>query len=195
MNKLRASYSLLELWKGGNWERAVKYYFKLEQFLTPAMADGRKYHEEWNKHIAQNKTLPDCFGAKPLINPFPEVKKVVQLEDWLELVGIMDCIDAPTIYEFKTGKQSSEAYASSKQTGVYAVLATYSNILVDRAEIYHYDQYLKKYDMSHVWITDKILTDAHNWILMLSSEIHNYFTENNLYDRFGANLLKKGLTA
>lgn len=192
MNKLRASYSLLEMWASGNWERAVKYYFKLEDFVTPAMADGRKFHEDWNKEIEKTGRLPECFGAKPLVRPFPEVKKVVQLADWIELVGKIDCIDAPVIYEFKTGKQSSESYASSKQTGVYAVLATRSNIFVDRAEIYHYDQYLKKFDMSVVWLTDKVLEEAEDWVLTLGAEIHAYFEENGLYERFGANLLKNG---
>lgn len=107
------------------------------------------------------------------------------------MVGKIDCIDAPIIYEFKTGKQSSEAYASSKQTGVYAVLATRSNIYVDRAEIYHYDQYINKFDMSAVWLTDNVLEDAENWILTLGAEIHEYFEQNKLYDRFGGNLLKK----
>ncbi len=193
MNKLRASYSLLELWKSGNWERAVKYYFKLEDFVTPAMADGRRFHEQWDKHISQFKTLPPEFGGKKLINPFPEVKKVVQINEWLELVGKIDCVDAPTIYEFKTGKQTSEAYASSKQTGVYAYLATIAGIFVDRAEIYHYDQYDKKFDMSFVWLTDKILEEAEDYVVTLAAEIHTYFQDNNLYERFGANLKKKTL--
>jgi hypothetical protein len=188
-NKLRASYTLLNLWASGNWEMAVKYYFKLDKFTTPAMADGQRLHEEWNKHIAQHKTLPDCFGNKKLITPQPEMKMVVELAPWLDLVGIIDCIDAP-IYEFKSGKQTSESYASSKQAGVYAVLSTYAGIYVDRAEIYRYDQYKKAFDMSVVWITDKLLEETENYILTIAGDIHSYFEQNNLYERFGKNLVK-----
>lgn len=190
-NKFRASYSVLNTWAGGNWEMAIKMYFKLETFTSQAMADGKNHHERWESYIKENNRLPLEFGGKQLVKPICEEKIVVQLADWLELVGKIDCIDSPTIYEFKTGKQSSEAYASSPQAGVYAVLATYNKIYVDRAEIYHWDQYIKRADMSIVWVTDKMLNASYNWIVTLAGEMHNYFEKNKLYDQFGANLLKK----
>jgi hypothetical protein len=192
-SKFRASYTILNIWKSGDWERAIKYYFKLEQFKTSQMADGQKYHDAWEKYIPENKKLPVEFGGKQLTNPICETKIVVQLADWCELVGKIDCFDSPVIYEFKTGKQSSESYASSPQAGVYAILCTYSNMLADRAEIYHYDQYQKRYDMSYVWLTDRLLSDTLNWVMTLSGEMHDYFETNGLYSRFGGNLLKQNV--
>lgn len=185
-HKFRASYTVLNTWMSGNWERAIKQYFKLEKFTTPAMADGKRYHEMWEQEIITNKRLPAVFGGKELTNPKPEYKTVVELEPWLDLVGVIDCYDEPTIHEFKTGITSSEVYAGSMQPGVYAVLATMNGMYADRAQIWHYDQYSKKVDISQVWLTDKRLKQAQEWIVALSSEMHDYFLENKLYERFQA---------
>lgn len=185
-NKFRASYSVLNTWASGDWERAIKMYFKLEKFTTRAMAEGKEFHEAWEAHINKYKTLPNEFDETVLKDPKPELKLVVQIYDWLELVGVIDCLDVPAIYEFKTGKTTSEIYAVSKQPAVYGVLATMSGFVVDRAFIYHYDQYKKQTDMSQVWLTDKTLQMGINWIETLASEMHDYLVENKLYERFGA---------
>lgn len=183
--KFRASFSVLSVWDSGDWQRAIEVYFKLRPFTTRQMAAGKDLHKEWNEHIKENNSLPAVFGSKKLTSPQPEFKNVIELYDWLDLVGIIDCVDKPIIYEFKSGIRSSEAYASSMQTGVYAILATYSKIFVNKAEIYHYDQYKKATDMSVVWITDDYLKKSMNWILTLSSEMMDYFQKNHLFERFG----------
>ena len=205
-HKFRASYSVLSTWASGNWERAVKMYFKLENFTTPAMAAGKEYHELWDQYIAEHNKMPlELVNGRdvPMNNPKTEIKLVVQLDDWLEVVGKIDCLEAPIVKEWKTGKQSSEVYATSKQTGMYGILCTlpgvevkdgketpWPGVYVDIAEIYHYDQYKKVAEMSKVWLTDQLLKDTHNWILTLSSEMHLYFITNSLYEKFGANLKK-----
>lgn len=182
--KFRASFSVLSLWADGNWERAVKSYFKLEQFITPAMVIGREYHEQWKQHTLKTGCLPPEFGGAKLINPQPEVKTVVQLDDWIELVFIIDCLDEPDLHEYKTGKQSSEAYAGSMQLPVYGLGATLQGFNAKRGIIHHYDQYQKKSDTSYVWLTDKVIDEALNWVLTLSGEMHDYFIKNGLYQRF-----------
>lgn len=184
-NKFRASWTVLNQWASGNYEGAVKSYFKLDQFVTPAMIAGREYHEKWSEYIKTNKRLPLELGGKYLVDPISEEKKVVNLDTWLEFVFIIDCYDADTLYEFKTGKTNSENYASTMQIPIYAVGATYSGLLIKKGQIFHYDQYLKKTDMSIIWVTDKMLLDAHNWITTLAGEMHNYFLVNRLYERFG----------
>ena len=187
-NKFRASFTVLDQWNSGNWEMAVKMYFKLEKFVTPAMQAGREWHEKWAKHVTDTKTMPIEFGGKALINPVAEQKTVIQIQDWLELVGIIDCYATPVIYEWKSGKQSSEAYAGSQQGGIYAILGTYSKKYVERIEIHHFDQYSKKSDMSIVWVTDELLKNTYNWIITTAGEMHMYFEKNDLYNRFGRGL-------
>lgn len=188
MNKFRASYSVLDQWNSGNWEMAIKMYFKLEKFVTSQMQDGRDWHEKWANHIRTTNTMPVEFGGGALIKPEVEQKTVVQIDEWLDLVGIIDCFVSPVIYEWKTGKQSSEVYAGGPQGGIYAILGTYSKRYVEKVEIHHFDQYSKKSDMSIVWVTDQLLKDTYNWIITVAGEMHNYFIENDLYNRFGRNL-------
>ena len=183
--RFRASYTVLNTWASGNWQRAIEQYFHLQDFVTPAMVAGRDYHKTWCEYIEKNKALPLEFGGKKLKAPICEEKKIVTLYDWLDLSFIIDCYDEKTLYEFKTGKQSSEAYASDMQVGVYGVGATYSGLYVDKAEIHHYDQYTKKHDMSVVWVSDNLLEKSHNWIVTLAGEMQNYFLQNGLYERFG----------
>ena len=189
-DKFRASYTILNAWASGNWEQAIKYYFKLEQFTTQEMYAGREMHKEWADFINEHKRLPDVFGGAELKNPVAEQKIVVQMEPWLELVFIADCIDSPDLHEFKSGKTNSEVYAGSWQTGIYAVGATMAGHLVERAVIHHYDQYMKKSDTSYRWITDRLLEDAYNYVITVASEMHNYFIVNGLYRQYGANLQK-----
>lgn len=183
--KFRASYSVLTQWSSGNWDMAIGMYFKLKKFTTIQMAEGSEFHKNWEQETLKSKCLPAVFGGAKLIAPKCELKLVAQLDEWLELVGVIDCMDAPTIYEFKTGKTSSEIYANGVQPAVYGVLSTMSGYVVDKAEVHHYDQYTKKVDMSIVWLTKKHLEDAYNWVYSLSSEMHAYFLENDLYNKYG----------
>ena len=64
-NIFRASFTVLDQWNSGNWEQAVKTYFKLEKFITPEMQAGREWHEKWAKHISDTKTL-QLQKKKPL---------------------------------------------------------------------------------------------------------------------------------
>lgn len=187
-NKFRASFTILDLWQSGNWEMAVKAYFKLDKFTSPEMEDGIRWHNLWQKHIQTTKTMPIEFGSKALQNPVCEKKQVVQLADWLELVGIIDCYDSPVVYDWKTGKTSSEVYAGSMQGGIYGVLATMLGYYVEQVQIHHYDQYMKKSDMSAIWITPKLLEETHNKIITISSDMYTYFNDNGLFDRFGAQI-------
>ena len=189
MGKFRASYTILYTWDSGNWEMATKYYFKWESFTPRAMADGHDRHYIFDKHIQDTKTLPVEFGARKLNNPKPEIKLVVQIYPWLELVSKIDCLDAPTIFEFKTGAMSSEAYSSHKQHGVYGVVCTYAGHYVNKAEIYRYNPAKKQSDVSIVWITKRLLNDSFNWIETIASEMHDYFESNNLYEKYGGNLI------
>lgn len=182
--RFRASYSVLSTWSSGNWDLAIGMYFRIKKFTTEKMAAGSDMHKSWENEIIKTQCMPSVFGSGKLSAPQPELKLVAQLDDWLDLVGKIDCLDGNTIYEFKTGKTSSEIYANSVQPAIYGVLATLSGYVVDKAEIHHYDQYSKNVDMSIVWLTKKHMEDAYNWVYSLSSEMHNYILENDLYERF-----------
>jgi hypothetical protein len=182
MNKFRASFSVLTVWEKGDWQKAVEMYFKLTDFTNRAMQAGKDLHEQFEAEIKKTNAMPQVFGGKKLGKVDTELKIVKQLDDWLELVGVIDCYDetSKTIYDWKTGQTPSERYVDSFQPKVYQILKPEAI----KAEIHHYNQYNKKSDMSVLHLTDKTLDDAVNWVLTLSSEMHSYLDENKLYERF-----------
>jgi len=185
-NIFRASYSGLHRWESGDYEGFVKGYFHLEPSpTTREMSEGKDFHKLWEDEINKTKCLPELFGGKKLTDPVCEVKKLVHLEDWLDFVFIADMVDGSDIHEFKTGVSQSADWANTNQLGCYAVGLTFDKHFVDRGFVHHYNQYSKKYDMSMVWLTDKILKEAHNWIVTLASDAHEYLRVNNLYEKYG----------
>lgn len=191
MNKFRASFTTLSAWASGDWNKAIKSYFHIETYTSPAMLMGRQFHEEWQKEVELTQCLPKVFGGKKLNNPICEGKLVVNIEDWLDLVFVSDCRDGDTLYEYKTGKScNSEGYAHSEQTGLYALGHLYNKSKISKIEIHHYDQYIKKSDMSKIWVTDNLLKNSLNWLLTQSTDMQNYLLTNKLYERFSNKVAK-----
>lgn len=180
-NIFRASYSVLSIWASGDYQRAVESYFKLKEYTSPQMEAGKRMHEEWKAEVDKTKCLPKIFGGKKLSNPQTELKIERKLDDWLELVGVIDVYDNQTIIDYKTGVKSSEAYASDFQKNVYQILKPKAT----RAEFYRFDQYQNEVDVSVVHLTDKTLKDGLNWVLTLASDMHHYLTKNDLYQQLG----------
>ncbi|MGB4971219.1 MAG: hypothetical protein WBO32_01085 [Cyclobacteriaceae bacterium] len=193
IQQFKATYTILTAWASGSWEQAVKAYFKIDDYISRQMAEGRDFHKECEEHIKTTKSLPEIFGGRKLSDPKSEqyFKVAVPGHDWLLISGVIDCLDTPAIHEFKTGSQSSEEYANSNQTGIYAVLATLSGLYVDRAYIYHYDQYTKQVDTSMVWLTDKLLKETMEWIVKYSWDMHQYLLSQDAYNKLGHYLVNK----
>jgi hypothetical protein len=185
VKRFRGSFTVLSAWASGDYNKAIRYYFHLETYVSPAMLMGREFHKEWQEETTKTGCLPLVFGGKKLIKPVCEGKIEVKVEDWLDLVFVCDCRDNDTLYEYKTGKSmNSEMYANSFQTGLYALGHLYNKNNINRIEIHHYDQYVKKADMSIVWVTDKLLENSLNWLITQSSEMYDYLLKNNLYEKF-----------
>lgn len=177
----RASYSVLNTWATGDWQRATEMYFKLDTFENEAMKQGKELHEQWANEIKATGKMPAVFGAKELTKPEVEIKKEKKLNDWLELVGVIDCLDVLddgyVLFDWKTGKTT--VTADTCQFKVYQILFPEAK----RAEIHHYDQYKKQVNVSIAHLTDQTLKEGIEWVLTLASEMHHYFTQNDLYDR------------
>lgn len=185
----RASYSVLDLWRGGRYEDAVALYFKLETYTNAAMELGKQFHQEWQEETEKTGCLPQVFGGAKMNDPKTEIKIVQHLEPWLDLVGVIDCLDSPTVYEYKTGVTSAAQYANSKQGGIYALLATLEGHLVDRIEYHRFNPYTKKADMAFRWVTDTVLEEAMEFVKTHAADMHAYLVQNDLYNQFSA---KKG---
>lgn len=189
MNKLRTSFTLMNKWESGNYQEAVEMYFRLGQYTSRAMADGKRYHDEWKEETLKTGKLPTVFGGGKLIKPLPEHEIVVPIYDWLDLKVIIDLLDSPTIHEYKTGTASPEQYARSHQAGIYAMACIYDKKFVDRAVYHRLNQHRPeghpdRVQTSRVWLTDNLVDAAQNYVVTVSGEIHKYFEDNDLYTRF-----------
>lgn len=184
MNKLRVSYTLLNLWKSGRVVEAVKFYFKLEQLKIPALEEGKKWDLYVQNHVDKFKKLPDEFGGDVLTDPKTQVKLVVPFNEICDVVGVFDILDLKTIYEIKSGwSKDSGEYASDFQVSMYLMLAGIAEIDVDKALIVHYNQREKKQDRSLIWNTSFETKRAENLINTLAPEIHSYFTDYDLWNK------------
>lgn len=182
--RLRASYSILTRWAEGDWKTATEMYFRLTEFNSPAMEQGKKFHEAWENEVNQTNSFPKVFGGRPIRGEFEtELKIVKKMTDWFDLVGVIDLWipDELTIVDWKSGVVTSSQYANGFQPNVYHLLKPEAK----RFEIHRYDQYNKRADMSIGYLTDQTMSDAVDWVVTFASEMHSYFVENGLYERFG----------
>ena len=189
MNNLpvfRASYSILNSWSMGYAQDAIDMYFKLPRATNQYMEDGKKFHESWQKYIEANKELhPQLWSSvKKLTAPHCELKLTMPISDTIEFVGVVDCLDAPTIYEFKTGTRSADDYARSHQSPLYALLCHHHGYSVDKAFYLHFNQYLRETDSALVWLTDGLVNQAKDWLVETAESMRNYLIANNYYEKY-----------
>ena len=183
--KFRASFTVLNLWTTNRYEDAVRTYFKLESYTTPQMEEGKKYHKKWATYIDKHGQMPKLFGSHKLKLPVTEKKHVVAVYDWLDLVFIADLIHNNSILtEFKTGKTTSSKYLNTGQLDLYALGLLFKNIVITKAEVYHYDQYREKTDYSFKWITDANIKASLNWLETNAGEMYEYLQKNDLFNKF-----------
>ena len=192
MDRLEASFTVLNQWAQGHWQDAINGYFKLEKLDSPALRAGSKFHTEWETEIRRTGKTPEIFGAKSLTKPEVELFMSAELAPWLVLRGKIDCIDGETLYEWKTGMTESQIIANSPQVGVYGLLAVMNDRKVTTAEIHHYNQHAKSVDMSIVHLTAQRITDAASWVETIASDMHNYLVENKLYAEYNHNRRSHG---
>jgi len=178
LNKFRASYSVLSTWETGDWQRAIDQYLRLDKLTTPQMEYGKRLHNEWEKHIKSNKSLPEVFGRTKLVDPKTETKLEIHVADWLDFVCIPDMVDGSTLYEFKTGANDANYWSNTWQTPIYAYALLANKTPVSTAKIYAYNQYSQKPTMALVFLEPNAMQDALNKMWTLASEMWDYIQQN-----------------
>ena len=180
--KLRVSYTLLTLVRRGQWEDAVNFYLHRNPITSQAMEEGIMYDKEITEWVDLYKKLPDEFGGDTLLNPQPQEKIVVSFNEMCDLVIVPDIIDTPILWENKTGVKDSADYANDFQIPMYFLGLDLAKIRVDRAIINHYNQHTDTLDRTLVWKSPQEIERAKNFINTLAPEIHQYFTDNGIFE-------------
>lgn len=179
-----ASYSILSLWEKGDTERAIKSYFKLEEYTSDAMQYGKQKHQEWADYILKESKTPPELGAITLSNPKVETRFTMPLARSIELTGILDCYDDQAFYDWKTGQTESNTWARSYQMPLYALLLMAHDLFRPRGVIIHHDAVTGKTDSTHILIGDSTLENAAEWAVALATDMNNHLEKHKLYEQY-----------
>jgi len=180
-SKLRISYSLLKLWEAGRIEDMLAYYKHLETPTTHYMEEGKAWDKLLTESIINKKELLPEFGGDKLNNPQPQLKLECKYDDNVTLVGVLDCYDSPTLYEFKAGSSADSAdYSNQMQIPLYLLLLEENKMPADKAFIVHFDQAIKKHDRTLIWNTPAQLVKATIYLRENVPAIYKFFTDEGI---------------
>lgn len=177
MKIFRCSFSVLDPWSRGDYDEAVRRFYKTDQTVTPQMEMGRLKHEEWRTETTKTGCFPKDFGGARLKNPQCELKMECLLDGWIQFVGIIDLLENQTITDYKTGVASSLTYVRTMQLPCYQVLAKENGIATNQAVIRHFNQYTTKVTSSYKYLTPETEEAGREWITTFASEMASSLQE------------------
>jgi hypothetical protein len=179
--RMRVSYTLLNLWSKGKTDEAIQAYFHIERdFIPKAMKMGKDIHQEIADFVNAEKKLPPFLPKLPLVNPQTEHRIVVKYNELFDLSGVIDLLDEPILYEFKTGVNDSLVWSSEDQIPFYFLLAEIQEIEIEKGYLVHFNQYNRTCDFTQVWNGKQMRERARNLIDSIGPEIHDYFVREGL---------------
>lgn len=186
MNKIRVSYSILSAFDRGDIVGAVNMYYKVFRPTNIHMEQGIEFHQQWQVYTDKYKKLHPQLSSKnsPLIDPRTELKLETDITPEIQFVGVVDCVDEPIIYEYKSGGKPSSEYANGNQIDCYAVLLSKFDIKINKGFYLHYDQIIKETDSAMVWITEDRMKKAEEWIIKNALEFKKHIEDNNLDETY-----------
>lgn len=183
---IRVSYSILNSWAKGDFDRAIAPYAGTEIEPTEAMEYGKKKHAAWEKESRRTGCLPRRFGGRKLISPQFELntKKVQKINDWCYLSGVLDVLDGDVAIDYKTGRTPASEYLNSRQHECYQIL--YPKI--KRFEYHCCNQHLQRKDDGYItvavaYLSRKTLRDGIEWVLTNAAELREYLINNGYGDK------------
>ena len=180
MKKIRLSFSLINQWEKGDIDGAVSTYFHLDRPTTPQMEAGKEFHQTIAKHVEEKKSFPEWFFEWELKDPKPEEAVTVPYNELFDLKCIIDLLDSPLLFEFKTGVTDSLGWARTDQIPFYFLICELAGIDVMSAFLIRHNQYIKKTDYTIVHNNPTLRERARNMIDSTGPEIHTFFTEQGL---------------
>lgn len=177
--KLRASFSLLSLFEKGLLKEVVDAYLHRGGITTEAVLEGRKYHKKWEDEIKKTNKVKIGKTELTFKKPQTEYKFYVPYNDLADLSVVIDCLDEPIIYEWKTGGQSSTSYGSGYQVPFYFLACKLKGIEVNSAILLRYDQEKDQEDATIIHNGEKTIERARNYIDSLVPELYQFLEGEN----------------
>jgi len=178
MKRMRLSYSLISQWARG--EDVVSTYFHLDTKPTKQMIAGREIHESIAEYIKKNNKFPGWFFDYELRKPEPEKEVVVTYNEMFDLKCIIDLLDTPLLFEYKTGVADSLEWARTDQIPFYFLACEIAGIPVESAFLIRHNQYNKKSDFTVIHNHKELREHARNVIDSYAPEIYSFFEKEGL---------------
>ena len=144
------------------------------------MEDGVAFHKKWAKEIKDKRKLKIGKSELHFVDPQPEKEITLAYNDRWDIKGHIDCVDVPTIYEWKSGVMSSLEYGAGYQVPLYFLLGELSGLEIEKAVILHYNQYKDQADISIVWNSAPQIEKARNFIDSIAPDVEKNFLEAGL---------------
>lgn len=177
--KIRLSYSILSCWERGDYDGTIMRLNGNWPEPNEAMKRGSQAHERWENEIKATGNMPKDFGGTKLAEHETEVKRAIWLNDWIQLVGVVDLLEPKIGRDWKFGATGATSYANGYQHKVY-------QILFPRLEMFAYHSYNpyvpthEAVESAYVHLTKETLTDGIEYVLSNACEIRDYIEKNNI---------------
>lgn len=189
-NKLRLSWSFLNLWGQGRVNDALLAYFHVPRPTPPQYVNGRLWDEYCNNYINKHKTLPPEWGEDKLKAPNTQIRLKVPYSELCDLTGVFDVVDGKILYELKSGHSASaRVYAGTMQVPLYLLMAHLNKQSFQKALVIRYNPKTNKQDRALLYPSERVFEKVRNYIDTLSGEIDAYFTKHDLYSKTDADFL------
>lgn len=169
----RISYSILQPWSVGNYDEAIRRFYRAESEPTQAMIEGTVLHQQWAAETQATKALPRLFGGTELTKPEVESKMSCLIDGWIELVGVVDLIESPERFtEYKTGSGNASKIAGTMQVPLYHYLLFQNGYTqIKEAYIRHFNQYEQKVTAGKLYLSKQTRYQAEEWVRTFASEM------------------------
>lgn len=177
---MRVSFSILDPWSKGNYEEALRRYWREEIEPTQAMIDGKALHEQWRMETEKTQSLPKVFGGNKLEIPEVERKMTCMIDGWIEFVGVIDIIESDFVFsDYKTGNSSASRYSNTFQIPCYHKLLHENGYTrMKEAYIRHYNQHKDSVTVGKLYLSDKTMEKGEEFIRTFASEMKSSIEES-----------------
>lgn len=180
--RIRLSYTLLELWRRGQINQALDMYFRRAKTpATPQMLDGIRIHKSVQDYVLKNLRFPEQVSTVTVQNPEVEKELIVEYSPQFLIKVKIDIFDVDSFFEFKTGWSDSVRYAREYQVPMYFLVSDLAGFHKEKAYILHYNQYTKEKDMTMIWNSKRQHELARNYIDSIAPDLYAYFNNQSLW--------------
>ena len=179
--KLKLSYSILSLWKRGDYDGVLDALNGKWREPNEYMKFGTEKHREWENEVRETGELPRLFGGGKLRNPITERYSRGQRLDWLWLSGITDLQfgeNGEQLVDYKTGRGTANSYAGTLQAGCYKVLHPEAKVF----RFLCWNQYSGRITTSMIFLTDAYGVKALDEIVSIACEIRDFLERSGMED-------------